>query len=407
MGIFSQAPGVSVNTTWTHTDFLSSHYYPVIAFLDGENPHDRDRFLALYPANDPYGPFLPINLLIHLPFALFPPMTAGRVYFAFTVLLMLPLSYLVLRLAELDVNRNRVMAIAGIALLTRPGHWTLLLGQGSVLLTLASYLALLYARRAPIGSGLALTVSVLKPTFGLPLGMLMLARRHIRAVAIGVMLSLAINLPLYAALAAREGGVGRFVEVTSTGLRAAYESVNTNPATSPHRLDPTALLSRALGRPLSSVSQLALAGGMLVLAVIALSRLARVPGRRSDDLSIAIICLSIALFASHLGYDLLILAAPLAIVVSRGLPEPASALARWVFLGLYAVPGLNWLATDTVLAAWQPSPAVWLLVVSVNGFCVLALFLGYLGLAWRGTDTLSSVRSTGGAAIPPLSRERH
>lgn len=392
VGVLTQAGGVRVGADWRMTDFYSSHYYPVQAFLSGENPHDRERFMALYPVGDPYAPFLPINLLLHLPFGLLSPAAAGLAYFVCTLLLTLALGYLVLRLADLDVSRSRVVAVAGAILLTRPGHWTLLLGQGSILLTVASYLSLLYANRSPARSGMALAVSVLKPTFGLPLAFLMLARGTVRAVVIGVLLSLAINLPLYLALADRAGGAREFLQVLATGLQTSQEARNANPATSPHRVDATALVSRGLERPLSPAGQLELAAGMLVLAALTLRRLAHLPGRGSEDLAIAIICLSIALFGSHLGYDLVILAAPLAALIGRGLPEPGGPITRWVFLALYAAPAMNWLTTDSVLAAWRPSPSAWLLAASINGACVMALFLGYVSLAWlhRGVGAQST-----------------
>ncbi len=390
VGLLSEVGGVRLGADWRLTDFYSSFYYPVRAFLSGENPHDLERFVGLYPVGDPYGPFLPINLLVHLPFGLLPPGPAGFAYFVFTLSLTLVLGYLVLRLAHLESTPARVCAIAGAILLTRPGHWSLLLGQGSVLLAVASYLALLHADRAPARSGIALSVSVLKPTFGLPLGFLMLARGSVRAVALGVLLSLVINLPLYAVLAERAGGVRQFVAVMVAGHRISQESTNANPATSPHRVDATALVSRWSGRPLSPLGQLALAVGLLVAAAGTLRRLTRRSGQGSEDLAVAIICLSVALFASHLGYDLLILAAPLAVVLSRGLPAPAGPMTRLAFLGLYAVPALNWLTTESVLAEWQPSPGAWLLLASANGLCVMGLFLGYLSLAWRHSGAPAS-----------------
>ncbi len=381
--LLHQVGGVRLGADWRLTDFYSSFYYPVRAFLSGENPHDLERFMALYPVTDPYGPFLPINLLVHLPFGLLPPGPAGFAYFLFTLALTLWLGHLVLRLAHLDPTPARVLGVAGAVLLTRPGHWTLLLGQGSVLLTVACYLALIGADRTPVRSGIALSISALKPTFGLPLGFLLLARGRARAVAIGVLLSLAINLPLYAVLAERSGGAAEFMAVLTDGMRVIQESINANPATSPHRVDVTALVSRWVGRPLSPLGQLGLALGVLVAAAAALRRLGGRPGRGSEDLAVGIICLNIALFASHLGYDLVILAAPLALVLSRGLPPPAGPLTRLAFLCFYALLATNWLTTESVLARWQPGPGTWLVLASANGFCVLGLFLGYLILAWR------------------------
>jgi hypothetical protein len=57
---------------------------------------------------------------------------------------------------------------------SRPGQWNLLLGQPALELTLPTYAALYNARRAPGLSGLALAISMYKPTFGIPLAVLTL-----------------------------------------------------------------------------------------------------------------------------------------------------------------------------------------------------------------------------------------
>jgi hypothetical protein len=57
---------------------------------------------------------------------------------------------------------------------------------------------------------------------------------------------------------------------------------------------------------------------------------------------------------------------------------------RWLLAGMFAVPALNWLSTQAVLEALRPSPAIWLLITSANGVCVIILFAAYL---WYGIST--------------------
>ena len=51
---------------------------------------------------------------------------------------------------------------------------------------------------------------------------------------------------------------------------------------------------------------------------------------------------------------------------------------------------LNWAVILSVLQAWQPSHGAWLVVASVNGACLVALFLGYLILTLNYSGTAGS-----------------
>src|SRR5215831_17461570 len=76
-----------VRATWAMRDFWDLVYYPVVAFLSGENPYDTARFLALYPVDNPFPLYLPAVLLVHLPIGLLPVQTASTVYFVLTLAL--------------------------------------------------------------------------------------------------------------------------------------------------------------------------------------------------------------------------------------------------------------------------------------------------------------------------------
>jgi hypothetical protein len=235
VGVLTHVGSLRLSAPYTMNDFHSAAYYPVRAFLEGENPHDRERLKALYPQVEEYPPYLPFNLVLHLPFGLLPPRAADVTYFLFSALLTLPLSVAALRLAGIPSSLGRVALVAALLLLSRPGHWTLVSGQHAILLTLLCYLALLNARHSPIHSGLALGICMYKPTYGVPLAVLMLASGYARAVGIGVLVAGAVNIPLLLVLADRAGGVGPFVQKLLAGYHAWQNLPGMDPGSS---LDP-------------------------------------------------------------------------------------------------------------------------------------------------------------------------
>jgi Glycosyltransferase family 87 len=407
MGVLTRVGGIQLGAKYGMMDFYGNVYYPVRAFLDGEDPYDPKRFMALYPVDLPYPIHAPINLLLHLPFGLLPPGAAGITYFVFSALLALPLAYMSLRLTGIP-HRGKIVLLASAILLSRPGHWNLVLGQRGIFLSLATYVALVYARDAPFLSGVGIAISMIKPTWGIPLAILMLASGYGRAVAAGLMFSAIANLPVLAVLVAKEGGVTSFVHVLLAGHRAWEALPEIGPATSYARLDAATTVSRFLGYPLSDLVQALLTAGILLTAALVLRIVTRDPESGSRDLTVGIICLGLILSGYHNGYDLVVLVGPFVALLAHGLPDRAGRRLRWVFLGLFVVPAINWIASDAVLHAWQPSHQVWVLVTSVNGVCVAVLFVGYLRLGMKGlrpsgaeSATLLPSPSSGSGPTPP------
>src|SRR5262249_21229497 len=168
--------------TWLLTDFDETTYYPIAAFLAGGNPYNAVTFLASYPVDSPFPLYLPMILLIHLPFGLLSVQMASTVYFILTLLLTFCVGFVSLTVNKLTVKITDVLLIGGLLLFSRPGHWNLLLGQVTLQFVLATYAALFYAKHRPILSGLGLALSTMKPSFGLPLAILMLIQGHVRPV---------------------------------------------------------------------------------------------------------------------------------------------------------------------------------------------------------------------------------
>ena len=168
-----------VRTAWTMVDFRSQVYYPAVAFLGGENPYAAERFLKLYPVNSVFPFYLPVALLMHLPLGLLSVRTASAVYFTLTLALTFLLAFASLAFNKIKVKITDVFLIGGLVLLSRSGHWNLLLGQPTLEVVLASYVAFYFARRSAIISGLGLVISMMKPTFGILIALLMLTQGHV------------------------------------------------------------------------------------------------------------------------------------------------------------------------------------------------------------------------------------
>jgi hypothetical protein len=399
VGLFTELGGIRFGARWAMLDFDSGAYYPVKAFLSGENPYDRQRFLSLYPVGDGFPPYPPFTLLFHLPFALLPHATAAAAYAAFTVGLMLLLARLALKETQGSATMTGVLLLAGVLLLTRPGHWNLVLGQRAALLTLGSYVALFKARRAPWVSGAGLMLATLKPTWGGPLAVLMLVRGDRAAVGAGAFLTAALNVPLLVVIVHRAGGIKTFLDRVTTGYRQWQGVSDVSPATSSVRIDAATTVSRFLGHPLGDGAQV-----LLVLLVIATSALAvrALKNERSpeaQDLTTGTICTAVLLCGHHVGYDFLLLTIPAMAVLFHGLPTTTHPYGRRIFLVLFAIPAFNWAATESVLNALQPSPVVWLAIASLNGIVLIAAFCGYLWLAARWSRS-STELLPGGHPVP-------
>lgn len=178
VGMIGEVLGIDAGAPWVMTDFYSGGYYPVRALLDGENPYDRARFLELYPVADGFPPYLPVTLALHLPFGLLPRAPAAAAYFATTIALTLVLAWSALRLGGgggREINVAAVLLAAAIILATRPGHWNLMAGQRTLLYVLGTCAAVRFLRERPLLARLGLALAMIKPTFGVPLAILMLA----------------------------------------------------------------------------------------------------------------------------------------------------------------------------------------------------------------------------------------
>lgn len=412
---FDLSRGIRPDTITPATvDFDETVYYPVVAFADGGNPYDPG-YRSRYPVDNPFPPYAPSTLLLHLPLALVPLEVAALVYAAITVVLTVVVAYVAFRFNDLTVTSTRVLLVAALILLSRPGRQNVLNGQTTLEVVLGIYVALYYSQRRALVSGLGLAASMLKPTFGITLAVLMLARRDVRAVVAGALITAAANVPLLAILVERAGGLSTFLRQTMATVAGFQLNAENNPVTSSLRIDLVASVSRFLGEPLPGPGQLALALVVLGVGAYAVSVAARLERGRTQSLSATLICLAILLCAYHQAYDLVLLTLPVVALAARRLPAALFApWLRWALLLLFAGLAANYASSFGVLErlgiyapAGRAVPSArfaWLLLVTLNGAALVLLFVSYTVATLRlGRYTPRATATSEPLAAPALS----
>jgi hypothetical protein len=361
-------------------DFRDNFYYPSVALLEGRNPWDYDDYRTHYAIDRPLPPYSPISLLLHVPLALLPYRAAMAADFVVNLALLVLLAALAVRGAGLAAEPWRVLLVAAALVLGRPGHMTLYIGQCSALMAVGCTTALLEGRRKPWLGAIGLAVACAKPSYGGPLGILMLGRGDVRAFLLGAALAAALGVvsglgPMRAA-----GGFGPLLESVRGSMRVVATDSTFNEPTSLIRLDPVSLVGRILGRPPGTLVNVVLAVVILGAAALLMRRLAARGEPEPRTISNSLGCLAILLATYHQPYDALILALPVTALLL--MPGPFTAR-RAVLALLMLVPAANYLATFTLLERFAVPRFAWLVISESNGVALaLALILG-MGLAWE------------------------
>ncbi len=202
---FATAAGWLAHSTWDHiestrqdrgfqTDFRDAVYYPVVALADGVNPYDPARYYLAYPVGQEFPLYSPVHLVLHVPLAALDLDDARATYFGVNLVLMLVLAGASLRLAGFRVRADATFAVGTLLLLSGPGKLDLRNGEPTLLIVLACYLALAARTTQPARSVAGVVVALAKPTFGVPLAIVLTCRRRVREVVVGIAIAAGISL---------------------------------------------------------------------------------------------------------------------------------------------------------------------------------------------------------------------
>jgi hypothetical protein len=312
-----------------------------------------------------------------------PFMPSALLYFALSVVMTVALGATVLHWAGVPLTTAHVAGLGALLILSRPGLVNLFNGQVTLTAVFATYLAFWHAGTRPGAAASALALSTFKPTYGLPVGLLLALRGDRRVVVLGLAVALVVTLPAVARIAVASGGVGPMVEA----VRDAYATRQTvavkRPENSPFRIDAIALTGRTLGRSPTTAETLAIMAGILLAAGMALRRLRPVAERAGRLHGTSIGALATVLAFYHQSYDGLAVVLPLVVLSTRPDLEPWRSHPGWRSAALVcaAIPFVNYLATESAAARFgQP---VLLAASSLNGLAILLAFAVHVRLAWR------------------------
>ena len=373
-------PGQPTAEFYGLQDFRDNFYYPSVALLDGRNPYDYADYRAHYPIDRPLPPYSPISLLLHAPLALLSYPAAMAADFLVNLGLLVLLAFLSLRGAGVPREPWRVLLVAALLVLSRPGHMTLYLGQCSAVMAVACTAALVQGRRRPWLSAICVAVACAKPSYGGPLGVLMLLRGDLRSLLPGAGLAAVLGLlgaigPMRAA-----GGLHALLDSVRGSMEVVATDMTFHEPTSLIRLDPVSLVGRILGRPPGALIAAALAILILGAAGFLMRRLARRGEPEPRAVSNCLGFLAILLATFHQPYDALMLALPATVLLMTRGPVTTR---RVVLTFLLLVPGVNYVATFTLLERFDLPRFAWLLISESNGMALLLALLLGMRMAWE------------------------
>lgn len=375
-------PGDPANGAWALMDFRDAIYYPARALLDGVNPYDAAAYVGSYPVANALAPYLPPALLLGLPFAVFPYVPAEAAWFVAMIGLAIAFAAFALRLEGRRARPAAVLVVAALLLASRPGQMNALLGQATLVYVAGACAALGLAQRRPGLAAVGLAIATLKPTFGLPVALLLLARGERRVVAAGLALAVAASVAMLVRIATT--GDARGLIDLATGSYAAFVARPMNSVgASLFRVDAAALAGRIFGGANGLLGELVFAAVILGVAAVTVARL-RWSDRDERVLGTTIACVATLLCIYHQSYDLLLLAWPLVALTTRIGEVPSATSA--VLLGLLAFPGLNYISTESVTAALGLEGSWWVAAASLNAGALASAFVVSVGAAWRAVS---------------------
>jgi len=381
-------PGVADDNYCGLVDFRDQAYYPVRALLDGNNPYDPTVYMRTYPAVKVFAPYSPIVLVLFLPFGLLPLAWAQLLYYLLTLGLILLLARLTLQICGWTATAAQVLTGATLILLSRPAEWNTLLGQFAVLGTVAAAAALYYGRTRPWVAGIALTVSLFKPTYGVLVAVLMLAQRDRQAVTIGMIIGAALSLAVASVLVHASGGASAFLQVLRDAS-VAWRAESGEALHTVYRVDAAALVARLLGREPGMAAEIGIGAGILGLGALAVRRLVTAPrGVATRGLAASVGSLVVLTAVYHLLYDLVLLVLPVAWAITqmtRRRARTRAAALHVLVLGLLVLPMVNYAASERAAAVLGPG-ALWRAATVLNALAPLLALLIWVTVALQGEE---------------------
>jgi len=374
-------------------DFHNGAYHSALAIRDGVSPYGND-FAKKYPVAKPNPAFSPSILALHIPIAMLPQRIADLLYFILSIVLLGWIAWLATIESIPDPIRSPNLRgflfpfLCFFILASRGGHTTLLNGYFTPIIVLGIQLALQFCNRRPWLAGFGYFLASGKPTFAIPLLIVMFARGNYRALSIGVLLG-AIGGLLPLCWLAWNLGWGELVSSITDGQKLHMADPRELPINTWTRIDLSAIAAKWSETNPSEILQVVAMIPMIAIPAWALHRRRRsgdTEGTISLSGSIALLALLVTLY--HHVYDALILIGPIAILSTEllerlvgshkamkapaSLDGPSMLWRTWssfsilCFGILISTPWWNYLSSEILLTRLPNVPLLHRLLTSVN-----------------------------------------
>ena len=386
-------PAKGLSAHFALGDFHNVIYFPSLAFSNGENPYSS-KYAAAYPVNRELPPYLPSVLLLGLPFALLPLEVANVAWFSLNLVVTTVLTWAALQYARLPTRCASVLFCTSIVLLSRAGHNNLISGQMASIMALATFGALCFAGTRPRVAIISIAIACVKPTFGLPLVILLFLAGYWRIVFAGVSFAMLLSgiAMMWMALHDPVSLLSSFADSHHAHIQDQWFDARL----AWMRIDTLSLLARFLNAQTNGFVELL----MMLAHVVPLGLWIGYHRRQrkngwDDDWMVLLGLAVIPIAIYHMVYDSLLIV-PLWLTLAAASRTICLRMPLWpiqAILFLLAIPLMNYLTIWPVLTIFEIGPGPFRdFLSSINACCLLAAFgmlLFVYGLASR-----SEIRNT-------------
>lgn len=367
------------------SDFYTFYNYSK-AFGDGVNPYSKDIMENpdyVVPRNS--APFSPATFLPYMALSLVPLKVASVIFFVINWMMFGVLAWCCISMSRIKFDPVLWLWVFGFLVFSRPGHLSMFTGYFTVMLAIGTIVALHFSKSNPLLSGVGFLVAAIKPTYAIPLMLLMLARRDFKAAVIGGMLTIGLALGCFAWLSSHSD-----VQSVIDGVRSGQEAFHNDPTEEPFnswtRVDVPSMAAKLMHRVPGSAEYLVV---MLVLLIVPCVAIWRCSGHEVENeqaekgagsLSALVAVLALLVTIYHNSYDCLVVSVAMVAMLLHG-SQLKTALPRFASLIvgiLLAVPMINYASTRAVREklGFEQSDSIWQLITMSNAICLaLALLI--------------------------------
>lgn len=370
----------SVDFDWSArglSDFQCMYEYARI-FERGLSPY-AVQDTAVFPVSRPSAPFSPVIFILMLPLA-YLSLTAAEIVFCIVNLLLLGvIARQVLVYSGQRFDWGWWMAILSLIVISRAGHITLYTGYFTAILVIGTTLALHFGKTRPWLAGVGVLLASAKPTYLIPLLMLLAFRRNVQAALIGLVMSMVVAFAGITWLA-WEHGYGHVIDSVISGQEAFHDDPTELPVNTWTRIDIAGMVAKATNSaPGNGVYLLTMVVLIIVPGIAIYHHSQRESNVGATGLTAFIAVLALLVTIYHHSYDCLLFIVPwlaMCLCGSHTLPM-VGRWWRWTLALLMLVPTLNYVSTMSFRDKMhlEQTDALWQGITMLNGVCLTASLL--------------------------------